>query len=145
MSGIGERFLQAGYTVPKFLIEVEGRPIITHVIDMFPGEKDYLFICNQEHLDNPQWKLESVLKRHCPTGRVLGIPSHKYGPAHTVLQAEHLIAPECSVIVNYCDFSCYWDWNDFKGLVIRSNCAGALPAYRGLHPHSLGGGQLCLY
>ncbi|SVD84200.1 uncharacterized protein METZ01_LOCUS437054, partial [marine metagenome] len=28
MSGFGERFRKTGYTIPKLLIEVEGKPII---------------------------------------------------------------------------------------------------------------------
>lgn len=47
MSGFGERFRRAGYDVPKPLIEIDGMPIIAHVIDMFPGEHDFIFICNQ--------------------------------------------------------------------------------------------------
>ena len=50
MSGSGERFKRAGYQLPKPLIEVEGKPIIAHVIDLFPGEKDFLFICDAEQL-----------------------------------------------------------------------------------------------
>ena len=37
MSGTGERFRKAGYDLPKPMIEVEGRTIISHVVDMFPG------------------------------------------------------------------------------------------------------------
>ena len=44
MSGYGERFRKAGYKVPKPLIQVEGKPIISHVIDLFPGEKNFYFI-----------------------------------------------------------------------------------------------------
>ena len=32
MSGIGKRFLDVGYKVPKFLIEVEGKSVIEHVV-----------------------------------------------------------------------------------------------------------------
>jgi NDP-sugar pyrophosphorylase family protein len=46
MSGFGERFRKAGYDVPKPLIEIDGKPIIAHVIDMFPGEDNFIFICN---------------------------------------------------------------------------------------------------
>ena len=46
MSGIGKRFVDAGFKVPKPLIEVEGQPIIYHIIDLFPGETEFYFICN---------------------------------------------------------------------------------------------------
>ncbi len=138
MSGFGERFRNAGYNIPKPLIIVEGKPIIAHVIDMFPGEKNFLFICNKEHLENPLFDMENTLKKFCPTGIVYGISSHKLGPIFSVRQAENLIDMKKPVIVNYCDFSCYWDWNHFKKFVSDNQCDGAIPAYRGFHPHTLG-------
>ena len=138
MSGFGERFRRAGYSVPKPLIEIDDKPIIAHVIDMFPGEQDFIFICNQDHLSNPDYRMEEILREYCPGGRIVGIAPHKLGPIHAVRQVEHLIDPERPVIVNYCDFTCYWNWPHFKDFVKQSACAGALPAYKGFHPHTLG-------
>ncbi|BDT74664.1 hypothetical protein PKF022_03290 [Polynucleobacter sp. KF022] len=138
MSGFGERFRRAGYTIPKPLIEVDGRPFIGHVIDLFPGETDFIFICNKEHLDNNDYQMAKTLNKLCPSGRIVGIPSHKLGPINAVRQVEHLLDPNLPVVVNYCDFTCYWDWNHFKSFVLRTSCAGAIPAYKGFHPHTLG-------
>jgi NDP-sugar pyrophosphorylase family protein len=138
MSGFGERFRRAGYTVPKPLIEIDGKPIVAHVIDMFPGESDFIFICNQEHLSEPAYRMEAILKECCPSGRIVGIPPHKLGPINAVRQVEHLLDPTKPVVVNYCDFTCYWDWHHFNRYVKETACAGAIPAYKGFHPHSLG-------
>ena len=138
MSGSGERFRRAGYKTPKPLIEIEGKPIIAHVVDMFPGESDFVFICNQEHLDTPAYRMEQMLRACCRTGRIVGIPPHSLGPVHTVRQAEHLLDPDQPVVVNYCDFSCYWNWHHFRRFVRQAGCVGAIPAYRGFHPHLLG-------
>lgn len=138
MSGFGERFRRAGYQVPKPLIEVDGRPIIGHVIDLFPGEKDFIFICNEDHLSNPEYRMEEILKALCPTGRIIAIPAHRLGPVYAVRQIEHLLDPTKPIIVNYCDFTCYWNWADFKSFVEKNGCVGAIPSYRGFHPHSLG-------
>ena len=138
MSGFGERFRKAGYSVPKPLIELEGKPIIAHVIDMFPGETDFLFICNQGHLDEPSYRMYETIARYCPTGKVVGIPSHKLGPVYAVAQVAELIDPVRPAVVNYCDFTCYWDWQHFKHHVAHCGCDGAIPAYRGFHPHTLG-------
>ncbi len=138
MSGYGERFRGAGFTVPKPLIEIDGKPIIGHVIDMFPGEKDFIFICNQEHLSNVNYCMESILRQYCPTARIIGIPPHKLGPIHAVRQIEHMIDFERPVVVNYCDFTCYWDWHHFKEYMVASKSDGAIPAYKGFHPHTLG-------
>lgn len=138
MSGFGERFRRAGYTVPKPLIEINGKPIVAHVIDMFPGESDFIFICNQDHLNEQHYRMEAILKEYCPSGRIVGIPPHKLGPINAVRQVEHLLNTSEPVVVNYCDFACYWDWHNFKRFVKETGCAGAIPAYKGFHPHSLG-------
>jgi NDP-sugar pyrophosphorylase family protein len=138
MSGFGERFRRAGYMQPKPLIEIDGKPIIAHVIDMFPGEKNFIFICNQEHLKEPDYCMEAILKEYCQTGRIVSIEPHKLGPINAVRQVEHLLDPIEPVVVNYCDFSCYWDWHHFKRYVKETACVGAIPVYKGFHPHSLG-------
>ncbi len=138
MSGFGERFRRAGYTVPKPLVHLEGRAIIEHVVDMFPGEADFIFICNRDHLANPDWELESILSAAAPAGRIVDIEPHKLGPVHALLQAADQIAADVPAVVNYCDFTCFWDWQWFKRFVRESECSGAIPAYRGFHPHSLG-------
>ena len=82
--------------------------------------------------------MESILKQYCPTGRIVGIAPHKLGPIHAVRQVEHLINPAQPVVVNYCDFTCYWDWQHFKDFIRATNCVGCIPAYKGFHPHTLG-------
>jgi NDP-sugar pyrophosphorylase family protein len=138
MSGFGERFRRAGISVPKALIEIDGKCIVAHVIEMFPGESDFLFICNNDHLTDPAFNMEAILRRYCPTGRIVGIPPHKLGPVHAICKVEHLVDPDRPVIINYCDFSCYWDWKHFKQFVTSVKCQGAIPAYKGFHPHTLG-------
>ena len=138
MSGFGERFKKAGYKIPKPLIEVENKPIIAHVIDMFPGENNFLFICNEDHLNHPDYKMRETIEMYCPSGQILSIPSHRLGPVHAILHAKSLINTEEEVIINYCDFTCYWDWKHFKKFVLKTKCEGCIPSYKGFHPHSLG-------
>ena len=138
MSGFGERFRVKGYNTPKPLIMVNGKPIISYVIDMFPGEKDFIFICNEDHLKNLNYKMAKILKKFCPTGKIISIAPHKKGPVHAVIKAKKAINFNKPIIVNYCDFTCYWSWKKFKHFVLKKNCSGAIPAYKGFHPHSLG-------
>jgi NDP-sugar pyrophosphorylase family protein len=136
MSGVGQRFLDAGYKDPKPLIQVDGKPIIEHVVGMFPGETDFIFVCNQEQLEKTS--LRQVLARIAPKGRIVPIAPHKLGPVHAVLQAIQWIEDDEPVVVNYCDFSVEWDWKKLKSELERNACDGAVPAYRGFHPHCLG-------
>ncbi len=137
MSGFGERFRKAGYTVPKPLIQVDGKPIIEYVINMFPGETNFSFICNEDHLNNNNYQMKEILTEACPSGRIIGIKPHKLGPVHAVLQIDSHIDDIEPVIVNYCDFSCYWHYDGFKEFVIKENLDGAIPSYRGFHPHTI--------
>ncbi len=138
MSGFGERFRAVGYNVPKPLIEVENKPIIYHIIKMFPGETNFIFICNNEHLNNTKFNMEKILQEYCHSGKIVGINPHKLGPVHAILQVKDLIDYTKPVIVNYCDFTCFWDWQRFKEFVFVTKCSGAIPAYKDFHPHSLG-------
>jgi len=138
MSGFGERFRRAGYDVPKPLIELEGRPMIAHVLEMFPGEEDVIFVCNREHVSDPAYGMARILQELCPTGQMVTIDPHKFGPVHAIQQARDFINLDIPTVVNYCDFTCLWDWSHFKWFVEEAQCAGAIPAYRGFHPHSLG-------
>jgi len=137
MSGFGERFRAAGYVVPKPLIEVEGKTIIQHVVEMFSDEDDFIFICNEDHLNEPSYRMESILKSICPSGEIVSIPPHKLGPVYAVMQAINLIDLDQQTIVNYCDFTCYWDYPHFQKYVKDMDADGVIPSYRNFHPHTL--------
>lgn len=133
MTGQGSRFIKAGYTTYKALIEMHGRPIIQYVAELFPGENDFIFICRNDMLENSD--LKSTLLTIQPGAQVVGIDEHHLGPVHTVAQILHLIDDEEPVICNYCDFFMHWDYPDFKAKVTGGKYAGAIPAYTGFHPH----------
>lgn len=136
MSGAGARFARAGYSDPKPLIKVDGRPMIEHVIGMFPDVTDFIFVCSRVHLE--ETRLESVLRNAAPTARIVAIEPHKLGPVHATLQAGDLIQDSEPVVVNYCDFAVHWNFPRFRRIVADLGCEGALTAYRGFHPHTLG-------
>ncbi len=136
MAGAGSRFLRVGCESPKPLIEVDGMPMIGHVVRMFPGEDDFLFVCARNHLE--ETPLRSVLRSLVPHAAIVAVEPHKRGPVHTTLLARDFIKDNEPVVLNYCDFSVYWDYAHFKRRMEELKCAGCVTAYRGFHPHSLG-------
>ena len=136
MSGIGKRFIDAGYTEPKPLIVIDNKPIIEHVCDLFPGESKFTFICNSKHLSKTN--MRQVLLGIKPNSNIVEIPNHKKGPVYAVSLIEEYIEDEEEVIVNYCDFGTYWDYNDFLKHTRDRNADGAIPAYKRFNPHMLG-------
>jgi NDP-sugar pyrophosphorylase family protein len=136
MSGVGERFRKAGYSIPKPLIKVDGKTIIEHVCSLFPGEDKFTFICNSKHLE--ETNIRQVLLSIKPSANVVEVPSHKKGPVYAVSWVEDLIEDNEEVIVNYCDFGTYWDYEDFLKHTRERGADGAIPSYKGFHPHMLG-------
>lgn len=133
MTGKSKRFKEVGIDIPKQFLEVSGKKIIDHVIDMFPGEKDINLIVSKEDIKNRNLKdhFESISKYK------LTIIDHQIsGPGGAVLNSGLLETDE-DIIINYCDFSNIWNWGNFKKFVITNKPDGIIPAYRGLHPHSV--------
>jgi NDP-sugar pyrophosphorylase family protein len=137
MSGIGKRFLNAGYLDPKPLIEVDGVPMIYHVIDLFPGETDFTFICNDEHLE--QTRMREILLKKIPTATIVSVPIEgRKGPVHAVSFIFDQILDNEEVIVSYCDYGTQWRYNDFLQDMRRLEADGGIASYIGFHPHMLG-------
>ena len=120
------------------LIKVDGKPIIEHVVNLFPGIEKITFVCNAEHLATPDFAMAETLARIAPGAWIEAIAPHRLGPVHAVLMARGAIDPDCPVIINYCDFACYWDFADFRRFAAETGAEGVIPCYRGFHPHMLG-------
>ena len=135
MSGIGKRFMDAGYKTPKYLIEIEGKKIIEHIIALFPKEENFIFICNEE--DVQKTDIREILRLNAPNHILKIIKKHKRGPVFAIKQIYDEIDDENEVIVNYCDFGTYWEYNSFLGHTRDRNAHGAVVAYKGFHPHMI--------
>ena len=136
MSGIGKRFVEAGYKDPKPLIEVDGHPIIKHVLDIFPGIEDVTFICNEKHTQ--ETNIVSILKSLCPKCKITVVSNeNRKGPVDAVYQIKDSIKDNAEVIVSYCDYGTIWNFEEFLKFVRGYD--GAIPCYKGFHPHMLGG------
>jgi NDP-sugar pyrophosphorylase family protein len=139
MGGSGRRFIDAGYREPKPLIPVGGRPMVSRLLESFPSDWPRTFICNRDHLSGSD--LAEVLVRESPGCRIVGIPPHKEGPVHTLLQGMDL-DPDCvpgdePCLVSYCDYGFHWDPGAFADFTRATGCDGAILCYTGFHPEYL--------
>ena len=107
MSGMSSRFAAAGYDIPKYLIEVDGKKVIEHIVNLYPEDSDFVFIINEKHKE--EINIVGVLDKLVGKKEIITIPCHKKGPVYSVSEFDHLIDDDEEVIVNYCDFSIYWD------------------------------------
>lgn len=135
MSGIGKRFVEAGYWSPKPLIKVDGKPIIEHVISMFPKGSEFIFICNNNH--RLVTSLETTLITLVPDSTIIWIDPHDKGPVHATTYVYPYIKDDEEVLISYCDYYMTFDVEGMLEKVRTSNYAGAVPSYTGFHPHLL--------
>jgi NDP-sugar pyrophosphorylase family protein len=136
MSGQGKRFKDKGYELPKPFIQISGRPMVQHVVEMFPGVEDVLFIVNRDHFEDKTLELKGRLLSIAPAAEIVVIDSHNFGPAWAILQARDSIKLDVPVVVNYCDFACTWNFSAFREQ-LHSGVDGLIATYSGFHPHML--------
>lgn len=91
MAGRGSRFANAGYTLPKPLIEIHGHPMIEYVVKNIRPDYEcrYIFICLQEHLDT--YNLAERLESIAPGCIIVPVNQVTEGATCTVLLAEKYI------------------------------------------------------
>jgi len=134
MSGVGKRFSDAAYKDPKPLIDVDGTPMIYHVIDLFSGEINFHFICNEIHTS-----IQEILLKKVPTATITSVSNeNRKGPVHAVSFIFDSIDDNEEVIVSYCDYGTVWDYKKFLEEMRTNKCDGGIASYIGFHPHMLG-------
>ena len=125
MAGRGSRFADAGYKMPKPLIDIHGRPMIEYVTNNIrPNcEHRFIYICQQEHLE--KYGLEEELRRIAPNCEIVTIDHITEGAACTVLLAEKFINNSDALMIANSDQYVDTDINaylsamkDFDGLIM---------------------------
>lgn len=103
MAGHGSRFSRAGYTVPKPLIPILGKPMIRVVVENLTPftPHRFIFICQQEHLDS--YELGHLLRDTAPGCEIIPVSQVTEGAACTVLLAKHLIDNDVPLMIANCD------------------------------------------
>lgn len=133
MSGVGQRFVDAGYHHLKPLIPVFRNRIIDEVMAMFPLVEDPLFIIAKNHKQSKE--LKEYLLSKWPKSIISEIDGHKLGPGHAILSSEAFIDQSRPVIVSYCDFTGNWNYTDFCNQLLDVDAL--ILTYSGFHPHML--------
>ncbi len=133
MTGKSKRFKKAGIKLPKQFLNVNNKMIIEHVLDMFPNEKDINFIVDEVDYKNNEYK--NYFKK-LSNYNIIEIQYQESGPGGALLESR-LLETDKEVLINYCDFSNIWDWEDLKEYIKKNRPDGLIPSYIGLHPHSI--------
>jgi NDP-sugar pyrophosphorylase family protein len=125
MAGKGERFLDAGYKIPKPLLKIGEKPIIEHIINtMRMPNAQFIFIVRQDHCDEVQ--LDKKLLEIEPTAKIIKINQITEGAICTVLLAKEYFNDDNPVIIKDCDQIINWDPEHLIDFTERNNADGAI-------------------
>lgn len=113
MAGRGSRFANAGYELPKPLIDVHGKHMIEYVVENIrpKDEHRFIFICLQEHLD--KYNLAPKLSEIASNCVIVPVNKVTEGAACTVLLAEKYIDNEDAMMIANSDQYVDIDINEY--------------------------------
>src|SRR3989344_1525968 len=101
MAGIGSRFGEAGYLLPKPLIEVSGKPMIISAIRNMPASSKWIFIVRKEHISD--WAIDAVIKAEIPAAIIVAVDKTTEGQASTCMLAMPHLDRDEEMFIAACD------------------------------------------
>ena len=132
MAGAGSRFEKAGYTFPKPLIDVRGKPMIQWVVDNLNVEAKYIFIVQKSHFE--KYNLKDTLNNFCPNNEIVQIEGITEGAACTTLLAKTFIDNNEPLIIANSDQFVEWNNEEFIYVSTTGDLDGNILTFKSTHP-----------
>jgi len=132
MAGAGSRFEKAGYTFPKPLIDVRGKPMIQWVVDNLNVEAKYIFIVQKSHFE--KYNLKETLSNFCPNNEIVQIDGVTEGAACTTLLAKQYIDKDEPLIIANSDQFVEWNNEEFIYTSTTADLDGNILTFKSTHP-----------
>ena len=132
MAGAGSRFEAAGFTFPKPLIEVRGKPMIQVVVENLNIDARYIYIVQKSHFE--KYNLDYLLKIITPNCEIVQIEGLTEGAACTTLLARDYIDSEESLIIANSDQFVEWNSGETIYSFMADGIDGGIVTFKATHP-----------
>lgn len=132
MAGRGSRFASQGYTFPKPLIEVKGKPMIQVVVENLNIKANYTFIVQKEHYE--KYSLNYLLPLIAPNCNIVQVDGITEGAACTTLLAKEFIDNDEPLIMANSDQFVEWDSNETLYALQNDGIDGGIITFPATHP-----------
>jgi dTDP-glucose pyrophosphorylase len=132
MAGNGSRFQQAGYTFPKPLIDVKGKPMIQVVVENLNVDAKFIYIVQKSH--RAQYNLDILLNLITPKCEIVEVDTVTEGAACTTLLAKELINNNEPLLISNSDQYVEWDSNEFMYKMIEQKVDGGILTFEAIDP-----------
>lgn len=132
MAGAGSRFAQAGYTFPKPLIQVNGKPMIQVVVENLGLDANYHFVVQKEHRE--KYNLGTMLNLITPGCQIIETDGLTEGAACTALLAKEFIDNENPLFFANSDQYVDWEAIEFMYNMQETDADGGIVTFHSAHP-----------
>ena len=136
MAGEGRRFREAGYELPKMLIEAKGKTLLEWSVDSLPLElcSRLIFVGQQNHEDEFQLskKVVAIYGDKVKSLHFKFIDKLTRGQSETACLAKHLIDPSQSLLIFNIDTQ--FSSSSLPRNLLRKNIDGVLGAFYSEEP-----------
>jgi len=132
MAGAGSRFQTAGYTFPKPLIEVNGKPMIQVVTDNLNIDARHIYIVQKSHYE--KYSLKHLLNLVSPGCEIVQVDGVTEGAACTTLLAKEFIDNDEPLLIANSDQFVEWDSNEFMYSMMADEIDGGILTFKATHP-----------
>jgi NDP-sugar pyrophosphorylase family protein len=134
MAGEGSRFAREGYTFPKPLVDVDGKPMIQKVVENLDFDAEYIFLVRMEHLAKYEG-LKTTLDR-ITNGkfRIVAVGGLTEGAACTALLAKEYINNDEDLLIANSDQVIEYSPENFNYLKNFTSTDGIVFTFRAVHP-----------
>ena len=132
MAGAGTRFKEAGYSFPKPLVDVEGKPMIQLVVENIGIDANYVYICQEEHRE--KFNLDTMINMMTSNNTIVSINRITEGAACTALLASDYIDNDNPLFFANSDQYVEWDPVEFMYTMQESDCDGGIVTFKATHP-----------
>lgn len=132
MAGQGSRFEKAGFTFPKPLIDVMGKPMIQMVVENLNIEARYIYVVRREHYE--KYNLQYMLNLITPNCEIILTDGLTEGAACTALLAKDLINTDAPLLMANSDQYVEWNSSEFMYSMANSNADGGILTFTAVSP-----------
>jgi beta-phosphoglucomutase-like phosphatase (HAD superfamily)/dTDP-glucose pyrophosphorylase len=128
MAGEGSRFIEAGYSIPKPLIEINGESMINVVHDSIGLDAHYIFVARSEHIE--KFNLHDHINEFCKDFTIIAQDNKLDGAALSCLLAKDLINNDSHLIIANSDQYVRWNSKREVDSWIQSGVDGSMLTFR---------------
>lgn len=132
MAGAGSRFEKQGYTFPKPLIEVKGKPMIQVVVENLNIDAHFIFIVQKSHRE--KYNLDTLLNLITPRCSIVEVEGVTEGAACSALLAKDYINNDAPLFFANSDQFVEWNSNEFLYKMQENGVDGGIVTFESTHP-----------